>query len=282
MQQPGPVYDNAIKFVAATDVGELCRWLGIPLGPNVLQLSESLPGQTMQADLLVESDAGCISQIEFVTHVTTDLPRRLVAYRARVMERHPDHSLQQHVLVLGRGTVSPEVRDAKEFWMRMHVFYARDQDPADLLKSPSLAPLAVLGRASGRKERQALLRAALQAIGAGTDLNRRRKLTDTATTLAAIRLDRATIETIWEETDVPIDIRDTDLARSFVREGREEGLRQGRGEVWAANLRWRFGPDERIAGLATALARLPLDRAGGMVGQADSVEALARALGEAR
>lgn len=282
MNQPGPIYDNAVRFLAATDVGELCRWLGIPVRPAAAPISESLPGYAMHADLLVESEAGGITQVEFVTHVTADLIRRLVEYRARVMDRHPDRSLQQHVLVLGRGRVAGEVRDAEEFWMRLHVFYAREQDPADLLKSPSLAPLAVLARASGPAERVSLLRAALKAIHTGADPSRRSKLTDTATTLAAIRLDRATIESIWEESDVPIDIRDTDLARSFVAEGREEGREEGRrgaaAEWAAASLRRRFGPDERIPALASALARLTADRAAQVIDSSESVEGLARAL----
>lgn len=276
MSRPGPIYDNAVRFLAATDVNELCRWVGIPVGPAITPISESLPGYPMQADLLVESGTGGISQVEFVTHVTGDLIRRLVEYRARVMDIHPDRSLQQHVLVLGRGKVARMVRDAEEFWMRLHVFYARDQDPADLLKNPSLAPLAVLGRASGAAERQSLLRAALRTICTGADPSRRRKLSETATTLAAIRLPRATIESIWEEIDVPIDIRDTDLARSFVQEGREEGRLDAAAEWAAAALRRRFGADERLPRLAAALAGLPADRAAEVIDSAESVEALAR------
>lgn len=274
MHQPGPVYDNAVKFVAATDVDELCRWLGVPAGPGAVQLSESMPGQTMQADLLLRSDPGHIWQVEFVTHVTTDLARRLVAYRARVMEFHPGDSLQQHVLVLGRGKVAGEVRDAEEFWMRVHVSYLRDRDPEDLLKTPALAPLAVLGRASGTKERRALLRAALRAISTGADPACRPELTDAATTLAAIRLDRATIAAIGKETNVPIDLRDTDLAQSFLQEGREEGW----AESMALVLHLRYGQDERIPILAGRLAHLSAERIAEVVTAAASLDALVHAL----
>jgi hypothetical protein len=83
-----------------------------------------------------------------------------------------------------------------------------------------------------------------------------------------MRLDRASIHAIWEETDVPIDIRDTDLARSFVQEGLATGLR------------WRYGADNRIERVASILARMPAERVDETVTAARSMDELDRALAE--
>lgn len=48
------------------------------------------------------------------------------------------------------GTVPPHHLNGLEFTMRLHVTYLREHDPEQFLADPSLAPLAVLGRARGR------------------------------------------------------------------------------------------------------------------------------------
>jgi hypothetical protein len=246
------------------------------------RLSEALPGHTMQADLLIEAGPEHLVQVEFVTHVTADLIRRMVEYRARVMDLHPKRSLQQHILVLGTGRIVGEVRDAQEFWMRLHILYARDQDPADMLKSPSLAPLAVLGRSPDHTDRGAVLRAALRTIQSRADPARRKKLLATAATLAAIHLDAVIIRTILEELEMPIDLSDTSLARSFLEQGRQEGRQQGTdettAEVAAVMLRRRFGDDERIDVLAAGLARCPVRRLMEVLETGESLEAIREAL----
>lgn len=44
-EQPGPVYDNALKLLAADDLHSLCAWLGVAAQPQTIRLSETLPRQ---------------------------------------------------------------------------------------------------------------------------------------------------------------------------------------------------------------------------------------------
>jgi hypothetical protein len=82
--------------------------------------------------------------------------------------------------------------------------------------------------------------------------------------LAAIRLDRVTITTTWEDSAMPIPSFLDTLYQEGRAEGRQEGRHEGRTEGcrrgWeqaaSALLRHRFGDDPRIPALARSLAPL--------------------------
>lgn len=278
MARPGPVYDNALRWLAAEDLQAVCTWLGIHTAGEQIRLSEALPATTQHVDLLVESDPGQLAHVEFVRTVEPDLQVRMLEYRARIMRLHPGSSLRQHVVVLGPGDVPGRARDGAEFWLRLHVTYLRERDPAELLASPSLAPLAALARAAGPEERALLFRASLAVITAHSHATRLQGLATTAAALATIHLDAATIETAWKEAGMPISIEDTDLAREFEQRGEERGLKRGEqlGErrVLATLLRRRFGEDPRIEDVAARLARGPLDEALAAIDEATALDTL--------
>ncbi|MBK8078280.1 MAG: hypothetical protein IPK24_22725 [Kineosporiaceae bacterium] len=55
MSAPGPIYDNALRYLAASELAPLCGWLGIaPLGENI-RVSEALAAVTRYADLLIST-----------------------------------------------------------------------------------------------------------------------------------------------------------------------------------------------------------------------------------
>jgi hypothetical protein len=206
VDQRGPVHDNALRWLAVHDLVTLCRWIGVEADEASVRISESLPATTQYADLVIEVARGELAQVEFVTTVGPDLPVRMHEYRSRLMRREPGCSLTQHVLVLGRGKVPSEHRGL-DYWFRLHVTYLRDCDPGTLLASPSLAPLAPLGRVASQKERTSLLRQALEVIRDGEgDEQRRDALVGTAESLARIYLDGITIAGAREERVMPIEI----------------------------------------------------------------------------
>lgn len=189
MRSPGPVYDNAMRWLAADDVRTMCAWLGIDAGPGAVRLSEALAAATVYADLVVRCAPDRLAHVEFVRDARSDLGLRMLEYRARIMVAHPGAGLTQHVVVLGRGRVPTVVRDGQVLVMRLHVTYLRRHDPEDLLASASLAPLACLGRLKNNDQRAGVLRRALEVISATVSGPRLEGLALVAATLAGVYLD---------------------------------------------------------------------------------------------
>jgi predicted transposase YdaD len=253
----GPVHDNALRLLSASDLTAVCRWLGIHTTPTSIRLSEALPAATMYVDLIVAADHGELAHIEFVRRPTPDLPRRMLAYRSRIMDRHPNATLTQHVLVLAGGTVPATLTDGPHLTLHLHVTYLRDTDPRTLLAHPSLAPLAVLARADSPTERETLLRKSVQVLAQLPDHHHRNDLTEMAAVLAGIHLTTATIEKQLQEASMPITFEDTIPGHEIRARGRTEG----RTGTLAALLRHTHGNDPRIDTIAAALAALPEDQA---------------------
>ena len=268
MAGPGPIYDNALRLLAASDLAALCRWLGIDADEQSIRVSEALPATTQYVDLLAETGTDHLAHVEFVHGDGRDLGVRMVGYRARIMRQHTGRSLRQHVLVLGRANVPRVVRDGDEFALRLHVTYVRDHDPVELLTTPSLAPLAPLGRAVDATQRRWVLGEALSVIKRDAEPARRQELAAVAATLASVYLAADSIDAAWKEAAMPLDIINTPLGQKLAAEGRAkghaqglaEGHAEGRRELLGALLRSRFGHDERIAGVVDRLLELP-DRA---------------------
>lgn len=218
---PGPIYDNALRQLAAVELVAVCRWLGIEAAEESVRVSEALPAVTRYADLLVTA-SGALTHVEFVRRVTPDLPLRMLDYRSRI-----------------------------------HVIYLRDCDPIGFRGTPALAPLASLAQAPDRAHRAQLLRRALEVIRDHAPPHRTIDLASVAIVLAAIRLDAATIETARREAGMPISLEGTVageiIAQRAAVRARVEGRVEGEISTLAAVLSSRFGPDPRIVDIARAL-----------------------------
>jgi hypothetical protein len=222
-----------------------------------------LPAGTQYADLVVEVAPGRLAQVEFVTKVEPDIGLRMHEYRSRLMRREPDCRLEQHVLVLGQGTV-PEQFGDDQHWFRLNVAYLRDRDPAELLSSPSLAPLAVLARADSPQTRASTMQAALTVIQRREpDRTRRERLAEMTLALARIYLEGRTIEEAEKEVGVSFDLSElvaehrrasAELRAYMARVGPEQ---IGRETLLGPLLRKRFGFDDRIPDLVEKLATEP-------------------------
>lgn len=244
-----PPLDDALRQLGAPDLLALCRWLGIPADPGAIRLGEALPATTRSTDLLVGCGPGLVAQLEVVHEPDEDLPWRLLEYRARLHRREPGVRLSQHVLVLGGGSAPGILDDGAEVWARFHVTHLREQDPADLLADPALAPWACLARVPDDDSRREVLREALKRITTVAP-ERIRGLTALALVLAAVHLDPDTIELARRETAVPISLEGTVGGRILERRAMERGRAEGQVTAVSRILISRFGADERIDAIA--------------------------------
>jgi hypothetical protein len=165
-------------------------------------------------------------------------------YRARIMTLYPQMRLTQHVLVLGNGRVRGHDDVRNGFTLDLRVIHLREQDPADFLIDPVLAPLAVLTQGP-RKRREKSFGAALRLIR-DSGHPQLGELFQIAETLALIRLDSATIDRIRKENGMSIQplvdhYRNTEVGHHLQRLGMERGRREEKETMLLALLHSRFG-----------------------------------------
>jgi hypothetical protein len=279
----GPVYDNALRLLAAGELTAVCRWLGIDADASCLRLAEALPAATMYVDLPARVGENLLAHVEFTSTPTPDMAQRMLEYRARIMRWQPGTVLTQYVVVLAGGTVPEQLVNGDDFAMRLHVVYLRDHEPADLLTDPALAPLAVLARAPDVAARARTLRSALEMIHQKAAPERRDDLFNVTTVLAAIHLKKATINEVGRETKMPIYLKGTiggnDLEEEAEARGEARGEARALTRVLTSLLRHRFG-DETGSGfedLANLLAERHREGAVDLILSVTSLDELRRA-----
>ncbi len=252
MSAPGPIYDNALRYLAASELAALCGWLGIDTHGENIRVSEALAAVTRYADLLISTGPDLV-HVEFVRRVTPDLPLRMLDYRARIMMAWPGTSLTQILVVLADGNIAEHLHDQHALHHHTHVTYLRDADPTTLLSNPALAPLATLARATDTTERTDLLRRALIVIRDHAPPERRDDLASTALVLAAIRLDPDTIDSARKEADMPISLEGTLAGDIIAQRAHTAGRTEGEVTTLITLLTTRFGDDPRVPDLARIL-----------------------------
>jgi hypothetical protein len=279
--RPGVIHDNSLRLLTPRDLAAACDWLGIRAGSVVVPRFDLLPGSEEDAEVVAWIGPARLAHIAYLRTPHPDLPYRMLEYRARILRRAPDHSLDQHVVVLDRGTAVNEVTDG---WMyaRFQVTYLRREDPARLLANPALAPLAVLA-GEDDAERPGVLRQALETIRALPDRTDRLILSRRAATLAGIHLDTETITTLTQEAGMPLILDEDTVAGRIIAEhhfvrGEARGLARGRVRERVVTLtillERTFGDDPRIADAAHSLARLPREEALDIALTATTLESL--------
>jgi hypothetical protein len=200
--------------------------------------------------------------LEFQTSAERYFAHRMLDYWSR-LSRAPDLAglrIEQHAVVLGAGLVDGSLHGHRlRFSFEVH--YLRDQPVDDLLANPTLAPFAALARV-GDHQRGEVLRRALDLIVTVGDDHGRTVLQRAAMDLARLRLDAATIDSIWKESAMPVP--------SWTKQLYDEGLEDAAG----AMLRLRFGDDERVPGIARHLVRLGADEFVARIEAAGSLDEL--------
>src|SRR3954447_13025609 len=264
----GPRFDDAMKAVADDDplafLAVLPPTAAIAGGAAWRPLDRELSRSTVRADLLGQV-GDVVVHGEYVKDRRSDLPLRMVEYRAQIRRRHADRRIVQFVLALADDLGVPDHYADPDGTMvvRWAVVRAADLDRDLLLTRSTTATLASLAQGTPAERARALTAAA--DLIARTDQSRQRRLLDAAATLASIHLSLPIIESALKEATMPVPVRELPLARALFDEGRAEGRAEGAHEgsmaMSVAILRHRFGDDARISAAAEALSDLTEDEA---------------------
>jgi hypothetical protein len=232
----GPKYDTHIKRLVLRAPALVGAALGVELssaagqGPTELNLSKGFVDRK-NADLVMVDDHSVV-HVEFQTYPDREMPHRMDAYRALLMldPTLRAKTFRQYVVYLtGRGQAAVGSRNCEPCSFQVHE--VAEADPEPLLSDPVTAPLAVLcSRGGGPKTN---LSRALAAVGRARGQQEVRDLLSATVVFAGLRLGREDVERIWNEEHRMMDLAETDLARSFMRDGTEQavatflGLREG-------------------------------------------------------
>jgi hypothetical protein len=250
--------------------------MGSPRNPtfgehvDLIRLSEMAWRATMrQVDALIAVGDALVVHLEFQTAGERDFAWRMLEYRALLARRDEiaGKELTQHVIVLGSDRITPGLAD-KQVTYGFEVHYVQDEHVDRFLGDPALAPFAALADVPDR-QRPAVLRAALTITTAIPDPRLQQVLTRAAVDLAKIRLDPATIKTTLEELAMPVPSAIEEIARLYKPDHYAETI--------AALLRYRFGPDDRIPGIAKRLGTTEPDLYIPLIEEAASLDELAGA-----
>ena len=105
-----------------------------------------------------------------------------------------------------------------------HPHHLWEYPAASLLASPTLYPLAVLGKTANRPK---VIRSLIGKATADNNRADRERIIGNVAALANIYLQSSTIEDRLRRTPMPIDLSELPMVQEFLEKGRAEGLEQG-------------------------------------------------------
>jgi hypothetical protein len=296
-KRAGPKYDNALRGLIdkqPTAIAEFVTRSHLD-GAVAIFGNTELPGTTLRVDTLIETSQRRF-QIEFQHRANArEFEPRLVSYWSRLHDLTKP-ALEQHAIVLdpkgGRLTGQYDHGGLSLSYTAHHLW---DYPAEELLKHPSLYPLAILGAAGNREQILRLIIEKARSFdnnptdhpNSSGELNRGATASDSfqtisiALTLASVHLSPGTIEDILERTNMTVLFTDLPLGKELLRRGRklglEQGLEQGR-EVVLALAEQRFGSLPKHAAVALRDSKLSLKDLTNLVLAASSISELQTSL----
>jgi predicted transposase YdaD len=189
----GPVHDNALRLLSASDLVALCRWLGIDTSERSIRLSEALPAATRYVDLIAAVAPGRLAHaaLAVLGRAATLTERAEILQRSvQVLAGLPDvqhRSDLAEVAAVLAGIHLDAATIEKQFWeVRMPITF-EDTYPGREIRARVWAEAQAEGRTEGRTEGQIRTLSALLRRTFGDDP----RIELLATALAALPEDQA-------------------------------------------------------------------------------------------
>ncbi len=243
------MFDNICKFLAENFSRDFASWiLGQPEQLTILSPTE-LSLEPIRADaLILLQSSDVVLHLEFQTSPDETMPFRMADYRLRVYRRFPNKSMRQVVVYLkstGSDSVQQDTFSISGLTHQFEVIRLWEQPTSELLKSPGLLPLAVLGQSSDRSQ---TLRQVSSIIDTINDKRLQSNITAATSILAGLVLKKDFIravlrEDIMQDSVIYQDIVATATAKGKA-EGRAEGIKEGEVSLVLRQLKRRLGQIE--------------------------------------
>lgn len=239
--------DNICKYLAEEYPADFVRWLSGEDVTDITVIKTELSVEPIRADsLILRQGSNRILHWEFQTLPASEppLPLRMLDYWVRLKRQYGCH-IEQVVIFLKSTTAEAvfvnQLTDVNTSH-RYRVIRLWEEDPAPLLATPALLPLATLARSDTPKT---LLEQVAVEIDKIEEPRMKGNLTACVDILAGLRFDKNTIRQLFQEEVMLESVTYQDIIQRGLQKGRQEGKEEGQREealsLLSRQLTRRFG-----------------------------------------
>ena len=224
-------YDNTCKYLAEQYPLSFARWLLNTESENISVLKTELSTDPLRADSLVLLQiSNQILQIEFQTlpYSKPPIPNRMLEYKGRLIREYGEYSIVQVVIFL--KSINSELVYENQYQdndtlHQYRVIRLWEQDPAKLLASSDLLPLAALAQSNNPN---ALLEQVAERVARIDNIEQRQNILACSSILAGLRFSENFIHSLFREEFMRESVIYQDILQQGLQQGLEQGLEQGR------------------------------------------------------
>jgi predicted transposase/invertase (TIGR01784 family) len=251
------MYDNTCKYLAEKSPASFVRWL-LNIEPEKISVlkTEIIP-EPIEADTLVLlQTANQILHLEFQTvpYSTPPIPLRMLEYKA-ILTRKYRLPIEQVVIFLKHTNSELVFQNQYQDDHTTHdyrIIRIWEQNPAPLLVTPELLPLAALAQSDNPNT---LLEQVARQVAIIEETEQRQNISACVFVLAGLRFEKKLIRQLFREDVMRESVTYQDILEQGVQKGVQQGMQRGEVAILQRLISRRFGElepqvKERIQRLA--------------------------------
>ena len=251
------MYDNTCKYLAEKSPASFVRWL-LNIEPEKISVlkTEIIP-EPIEADTLVLlQTANQILHLEFQTvpYSTPPIPLRMLEYKA-ILTRKYRLPIEQVVIFLKHTNSELVFQNQYQDDHTTHdyrIIRIWEQNPAPLLVTPELLPLAALAQSDNPNT---LLEQVARQVAIIEETEQRQNISACVFVLAGLRFEKKLIRQLFREDVMRESVTYQDILEQGVQKGMQQGMQRGEVAILQRQISRRFGElepqvNERIQRLA--------------------------------
>ena len=225
-------YDNICKYLAEQYPAEFVRWLSREEVTDITVLKTELNVEPIRADsLTLLQTTNQILHLEFQTLPASNpsLPLRMLDYWVRLKRQYGCHIEQVVIFLKSTSSETVFINELNDINTRHRYQVIRlwEQDPAPLLASPALLPLATLARSDAPNT---LLEQVVTQLDRIKEPRQRSNLAACVDVLAGLRFDKNLVRQLLREEMMQESVTYQDILQKGTQKGLQQGRIEGRQE----------------------------------------------------
>ncbi|HLO51495.1 MAG TPA: Rpn family recombination-promoting nuclease/putative transposase [Kamptonema sp.] len=251
------MYDNTCKYLAEKSPASFVRWLLNTEPENITVLKTEILPEPIEADALVLlQTANQILHLEFQTvpYSNPPIPLRMLEYKA-LLTRKYRLPIEQVVIFLKH--TNSELVFQNQYHddyttHRYRIMRIWEENPAPLLVTPELLPLATLAKSDNPNT---LLEQVAHQVAIIEETEQRQNISACVFVLAGLRFEKNLIRQLFREDVMRESVTYQDILEQGVQQGMQRGMQRGEVAILQRQISRRFGElepqlKERIQRLA--------------------------------
>lgn len=237
------MYDNTCKYLAEKSPASFVRWLLNTEPENIQVLKTEIIPEPIEADALVllQTD-NQILHLEFQTvpYSNPPIPLRMLEYKA-ILTRKYRLPIEQVVIFLKLTNSELVLQNQYQDNYTTHryrIIRMWEQNPAPLLVTPELLPLATLAQSDNPNT---LLEQVAQEVAMIGEIEQRNNISACVFVLAGLRFEKNLIRQLFREDIMRESVTYQDILQQGVQQGMQQGMQRGEVAILQRLISRRFG-----------------------------------------